>query len=358
MLNLNFKIMKKVFLFLGATLLALGVNAETVTDYASADVYAESTEGKGENADGLWVWENIGWVEMAFAANDAMRFTFTGVTERTAKSYAFQVQTSNGNAQMVTTSPASEGYVFEIELADYYEEGAIVKGIGIMNTDVIQGDGTPVSVKAELISDRAASDPSFTLAYNAGGSNYQAEVPAKLSEIPASGSVVKWTIAGYADKAVSDIQIQLVSKAETDGWWKVMSNASEVTLSTSGEENTIAETVVTLTVNDAELSAETKASDLVFVVYSGTATEVTKVYYTKFEVAIEGGEGGEPTAVESVSADAFAVVGGMVYSAGEITVYNVAGKAIATASQSFNVNSLEAGVYFISAQEGTIKFVK
>ena len=72
----------------------------------------------------------------------------------------------------------------------------------------------------------------------------------------------------------------------------------------------------------------------------------------------EGGEGGEPTAVESVSADAFAVVGGMVYSAGEITVYNVAGKAIATASQSFNVNSLEAGVYFISAQEGTIKFVK
>ena len=72
----------------------------------------------------------------------------------------------------------------------------------------------------------------------------------------------------------------------------------------------------------------------------------------------EGGEGGEITAVESVSADAFAVVGGMVYSAGEITVYNVAGKAIATASQSFNVNSLEAGVYFISAQEGTIKFVK
>ena len=69
-------------------------------------------------------------------------------------------------------------------------------------------------------------------------------------------------------------------------------------------------------------------------------------------------QGGEPTAVESVSADAFAVVGGMVYSAGEITVYNVAGKAVATASQSFNVNSLDAGVYFISAQEGTIKFVK
>ena len=48
----------------------------------------------------------------------------------------------------------------------------------------------------------------------------------------------------------------------------------------------------------------------------------------------------------------------MVYSAGEIVVYNVVGKAIATVSQSFDVNSLESGVYFITAQEGTIKFVK
>lgn len=64
------------------------------------------------------------------------------------------------------------------------------------------------------------------------------------------------------------------------------------------------------------------------------------------------------TAVEDVTASEFAVVDGMVYSAGEIVVYNVAGKVVATASQVFNVDSLTAGVYFISAQEGTIKFVK
>ena len=349
--------MKKVFLFLSAALLALGVNAETVKDYASADVYATSTEGKGEGENGLYVWENVGWVEMSFGANDAMRFTFTGVTDRTSQPYAIQIQTTNGNVQMNTDAAISEGYVFEIELADVYAEGAGLKGIGIMNTKVVVGDGSAFNVKAELVSDRAATDPSFTLAYNEAGPNYQAEVGAKLTKIPTSGSVVKWTIAGYADKAISDIQVQLVSKAESDGWWKVMSGAGDVTLSTSGEGNTIAETVVTLTVNDVELSAETKASDLVFVVYSGTAQQVTKVYYTKFEVAVEGGSG-EETAVESVSADAFAVVGGMVYSAGEITVYNVAGKAVATASQSFNVNSLESGVYFISAKEGTIKFVK
>ena len=84
-------------------------------------------------------------------------------------------------------------------------------------------------------------------------------------------------------------------------------------------------------------------------------------------VPVKGGNGeekinftktGDPTAVKSVASNAFSIIGGMVYSAGEIVVYNVAGKVVATASQSFNVNSLAAGVYFIAAQEGTIKFVK
>ena len=62
--------------------------------------------------------------------------------------------------------------------------------------------------------------------------------------------------------------------------------------------------------------------------------------------------------VEEVAAADFAIEGGMVYSAGQITVYNVAGQVVATASQEFNVNTLVAGVYFIVAEEGTIKFVK
>ena len=65
----------------------------------------------------------------------------------------------------------------------------------------------------------------------------------------------------------------------------------------------------------------------------------------------------EPLAISSVKSD-FAVVGGMIYSAGEITVYNVAGQVVATASQAFNVNTLNAGAYFIVAEEGTIKFIK
>ena len=84
-------------------------------------------------------------------------------------------------------------------------------------------------------------------------------------------------------------------------------------------------------------------------------------------VPVQGGNGeeeikftktGDPTAVKSVASNAFAVNGGMVFSKGEITVYNIAGKVVATASKTLNVNSLNAGVYFITAPEGTIKFVK
>lgn len=64
------------------------------------------------------------------------------------------------------------------------------------------------------------------------------------------------------------------------------------------------------------------------------------------------------TAVDEVAAADFAIEGGMVYSAGVITVYDVTGKVVATASQEFNVNTLAPGAYAIVAEEGTIKFVK
>ena len=82
-------------------------------------------------------------------------------------------------------------------------------------------------------------------------------------------------------------------------------------------------------------------------------------------IPVQGGNGEEEivftsakTPIEPVAANSFSIENGVVYSAGEITVYNIVGKPVATASQVFDVNSLEAGVYFIVAQEGTIKFVK
>ncbi len=63
------------------------------------------------------------------------------------------------------------------------------------------------------------------------------------------------------------------------------------------------------------------------------------------------------TAINEVEAS-FGIQNGYVYSAGEIVVYNAVGQVVTTASKAFNVNSLEKGIYFISAQEGTLKFTK
>jgi len=82
-------------------------------------------------------------------------------------------------------------------------------------------------------------------------------------------------------------------------------------------------------------------------------------------IPVQGGNGEEEivftsakTPIEAVASNSFSIENGVVYSAGEITVYNIVGKPVATASQVFDVNSLPTGVYFIVAQEGIIKFVK
>ena len=82
-------------------------------------------------------------------------------------------------------------------------------------------------------------------------------------------------------------------------------------------------------------------------------------------IPVQGGNGEEEivftsakTPIEAVASNSFSIENGVVYSAGEITVYNIVGKPVATTSQVFDVNSLPTGVYFIVAQEGIIKFVK
>ena len=93
---------------------------------------------------------------------------------------------------------------------------------------------------------------------------------------------------------------------------------------------------------------------------SDSETSVLVLDMKKFDVTIsDAPKYSEPTitAVEEVTAEV-AIENGVVYSAGSIVVYNVAGQVVATANQEFNVNALEAGVYFISTAEGTAKIVK
>jgi len=76
--------------------------------------------------------------------------------------------------------------------------------------------------------------------------------------------------------------------------------------------------------------------------------KITKAYFTYK---------GEETAISSVKSDV-QVENGVVYSEGQISVFDVAGKKVTEATKSFNMNVLQPGAYFIQTQEGSIKYWK
>lgn len=201
---------------------------------------------------------------------------------------------------------------------------------------VIAPEGATVHEAVELAE---KTFKSLSLAANVwdGGSNYQ-----YVEEITApeegflKGDYVSFSVSGVASHDITKLQVVLIN----DSYEGV------------SEYVTIAENI-----KEGDEINFTKKLALT------GATDVCKLSVTTTDEAIEGVEtitftAKDNVAVDDVTSSAFAVEGGMVYSAGEIVVYNVAGKQVASASKSFNVNSLSAGVYFITAKEGTIKFVK
>ena len=175
-----------------------------------------------------------------------------------------------------------------------------------------------------------------TLGYNqyATPANYQF-IEANVASDVQVGDYVTFSINGVSNAAFSIMKVYL---RNPEGY-SAISEYVEILA------NTEANGAVSYS-GKVEASAAAANCDLVFEI-PDEAAEGTSIV-----IAPEGN-----VAVAEV-APAFAVEGGIVYSAGEIVVYNVAGKAIASAFQAFNVNSLAAGVYFITAKEGTIKFVK
>ena len=209
---------------------------------------------------------------------------------------------------------------------------AVVEGVETIK--IVSADG-PVHVAVEL----AQKDfTSLTMVANVwdAGSNYQyVEELTAPEEGFQEGDYVTVTITGVASHNIEGLQVALI-----DGSWNAVSAyTSLATGINAGEEVSITKAIPL-----------TKATDVCKLTITTTDPAADGVA----EIKIEPKE----VAVEEVAASAFAVEGGMVYSAGEIVVYNVAGKQVASASKAFNVNSLAAGVYFITAQEGTIKFVK
>ena len=358
--------MKKVFLLLSSCLMGLAVSATTydiklgscslgaqfegaqaivdVTNQigddvilAEGDVINVSINGtfSAELAEvGLWMVdgsEAAGWWKELSSKED--KATLGSATVETSASIAITADAvAAGRIQLVVfTSEATEDVSF-----------------------------TEAGVVSESYELTVSSD--VTLSVNDGEDGYQGEYligDVWGEKLLKSGDEVTINIKGHVPSSIQGkLVLILVDGSAAASYWNPLIGWGSTT-ATIGEDGSIDASEKVTVSSDAKgfdtykliLSYQKDDKTLIDGVESITFTQGSSQ-------GGEGGEGGEPTAVESVSVDAFAVVGGMVYSAGEITVYNVAGKAIATASQSFNVNSLEAGVYFISAQEGTIKFVK
>ena len=174
-------------------------------------------------------------------------------------------------------------------------------------------------------------------------SGYTAKIDLDVEELMIkTGDIVAIVFDGSFNVPVTGISPAIIDACEATAYWGEISGWDWVQL-------------------DAAANAPINKTAKIKITKDAQSTTIVAC------VPVQGGNGeeeikftktGDPTAVKSVASNAFAVNGGMVFSKGEITVYNIAGKVVATASKALNVNSLNAGVYFITAPEGTIKFVK
>ncbi len=201
-------------------------------------------------------------------------------------------------------------------------------------SSIYVGEGEPY-VAVELAS-KAYTNVSLALNEWDGGSNYQyvEELVAPTTGFNAT-DYVTYSIKGVASEAIEGLQVYLMDDKYTAvSEYKIVQENIE-------KDGTV----------DVEGKIElTKATDVCKFVIVTTDAKKDGV------ASITIGEAGSQDAVEEVSAVSF--INGVVYSAGKIEVYNVAGQIEEIASQQFDTKSLNSGVYFITTPEGTIKIQK
>ena len=198
------------------------------------------------------------------------------------------------------------------------------------------------------------------------GFKYQGQINA--TGISAPAGFVNVTVTGTAKTAMATLMYALI---DADAAAKPKPYFSEVTGATADAAGLVAFATniavdqelnysFSLPVSSAYIAGSAPAYKNVFLAQDGVKS--MNQYISNLAVVTTTSTTNQfaapSVAVEEVAASAFAVENGVVASAGEIVVYNVAGQVVATASKNFEVKSLGAGVYFITAQEGTIKFVK
>lgn len=154
----------------------------------------------------------------------------------------------------------------------------------------------------------------------------------------------------------ADAKATEIADQYTDAWWNIGSTndytSSKVSYLRGGAQTKVpmdVDKIVKLAFTiDNESTVATNKTLKVKNIYVGNKEIATKV---QVDLDIKND-------IETVSGAALEVVDGVIYSAGAITVTNIAGQVVKVADSTLEISSLPAGVLIITAAEGTAKIVK
>lgn len=339
--------MKKLLLFVGACLATAALSAQVATVNIDDIVLSNNTTNYQSS-------EKIFNVTSAIASGDQVAVTVTGkISAGVEGLQAFLIECS-----------ATNSYGWNV-LSGYDDiSGALSAGdaVNLSFTITANAASQGTEIRLYLITKNAPVAGTQTIAINASGvapePPYVDPILGTLASLWGNGNAVNGKTMTFAasDSGIGFAEYNTgfdisAYKTITVTMDSIPSWATYIQVIAAFNDNTnqsFGFTGATATINVADLNFTTLKQ--LYIQCGGTGN------ISLSSIAFE--EAGTGTAINTVENAAFAVEGGMVASAGEIVVYNVAGQVVATASQNFNVNSLAKGVYFITAQEGIIKFVK
>ncbi|MCQ2604942.1 MAG: hypothetical protein MJ204_00170 [Bacteroidales bacterium] len=355
--------MKKVLLFLGSALLTMSLSAQVMT--LSHNEWS-GEDGDHQNSQGMLAVTP----SMDIQAGYKVVVEFQGTTSGADVTFSSIVVDTTAGGWNVVSSWGSTSV----------NAGVIVGTVAFTATDAVagptlvlsttDGDNSYDDVAIEFskvtctVSDPNYKDPNVTtdnvtvnlldLNCSWGASSYNAADSTITFEKAWTGQGWAWWGTGLD---ITDYKSITLEFEATDG--KVQLWAQQLPDGVTDESDLLSgkaiaevgETSVTLNFYDDIFSPAEKGMIGQICVQTENAgiLKLKAVYLTY--------ESDEETAVAEVSKNV-QIANGVVYSAGKIAVYNLAGAKVAEANGELNMAALQAGVYVIQTAEGTAKYVK
>lgn len=185
------------------------------------------------------------------------------------------------------------------------------------------------------------------------GYDYQYQGSAVGVTAAKAGQFVNIELEGVAYQNIKTLMYALVDNAEDVSYWFPLAEMTTIATDIEKGQKVSIKKSIELTA-----TSTSEASVFIDVLMGMDPVQATNLYFSNATIKTWVSETPKYSTVAVEEVSAVAIENGVVYSAGQIVVYNAAGQVVATASQEFAIASLEAGVYFVATAEGTAKIVK